>query len=120
MNRVINRFASTFQYVTPGAGAYDANGRWQAGTDPAPVDFKASIQPMSGRELMLLPEGERTHDRIRIYTDVKLTVAIPAQNQKGTRVSYDGRDWEVQSAFQWDLNDYPYYKYLAQLVEADS
>lgn len=118
MNSVIEYFASTYTYTRPTAGSY-VDGRWVEAAPETAVEFRASIQPTSGRELMLLPEGQRAKDNVTIYTETELQVAKPEQSIKGDRVTYAGRTWEVQKAYAWNLNDYPHFKFLAQLVEPD-
>ena len=116
MNRVISRFASPYTYARPNPQGTTAAGGAAPMTWAAKAPFSASIQPLSGRELMILPEGERTRERIKIYSETVLQVADQVRGTKGDLVQYNNRNWEVQAMQRWDLNDFPFYKYLAQLT----
>jgi hypothetical protein len=118
MNRVIERFASTYTYQRRNPQVW-VKGRTSPATLQAAVSFRASIQPMNGRELLVLPEGERTREYIKLYTDTQLNMADPVTGAKGDLVSYKGRTWEVTQSNDWNLNDYAHFKFLAVVVEAD-
>ena len=53
---------------TPGAVT---NGRKSASSSST-FTIEASEQPLSGRDLRALPEGERTDDKIKLYTETEL------------------------------------------------
>lgn len=49
------------------AGSRGSDGRWVAGASTEST-IRMSVQPLSGRELQTLPEGERTADQVKGYT----------------------------------------------------
>lgn len=102
------------------AGTYD-KGRWVPGTSYTETEIIASIQPLSGRERELLPEGERTKEVVRVYTKYGLRQAIEKNNVKGDQVSYKGRLYEVKRVDTWDFDwdGMAHIKALATLVEDD-
>ncbi len=118
MNRVIERFASTYTYQRPGAQTI-VDGRTRTPTLGSPTDFRASIQPLNGRELLLLPEGERDREYIKIYTDLRLLMSNPATKTKGDLVNYKGVVWTVIQTNDWNLNDYAHFKFHAVSGEVD-
>lgn len=119
MNRIIERFASTYTYQRRAAQVLD-KGRTAPATLAAPVSFRASIQPLSGRDRLLLPEGDRDRDFIRIYTDTQLTMESQAARTLGDLVSYGGRTWQVTESNDWNLNDYAHFKFVAVALENDN
>ena len=119
-NRVIERFAKTYTYQRPSPGA-TVKGRWEAGALGEPVEFRASIQPLKGFEIMLLPEGQRGIESIKIYTETLLQCLDETQKLKGDWISYNGKVFEVQPKQDWtDVERYGFYRYYAFKVETDT
>jgi len=81
--------------------------------------FSASfaVQPLSSRELQLLPEGERIRGALKLYGSTALIVAAPEVNRLGDRFTYDGLLWEVTAWDKWASAD-GHYRYRATKVEA--
>jgi hypothetical protein len=64
----------------------------------APADILqivATIQQASERELLRLPEGDRTKDYIYVHTEFELRTADVQNGFLPDRVCYGGREWEV-------------------------
>lgn len=80
----------------------------------------AVIEPLRPREMMILPEGERTRKRVRVYTETKLQTADEAAQSMGDRVTYAGRDYEVQQCEVWNDGEDTFFKAIAVLVEQDT
>lgn len=118
MNRVIERFARTYTYQRRNPTTL-VKGRVAADDLQAPVSFRATIQPLSGRELLLLPEGQRVREYVKIYTDAALKMTDQPSKTKGDLVTYNGCQWEVTQANTWDPDNYAHSKFLAVIVEAD-
>lgn len=117
---LISRFGTTYTLRRYEAGEY-VKGRWVAGGTYTETSIIASIQPVTGKERELLPEGERTKEVIRIYTKYGLRQAIEQQNVKGDQISYKGRVYEVRMVETWDFdwNDMAHFKAIAVMVEDD-
>lgn len=82
------------------AGSYVA-GKWVDGTlIPSLVAF-ASIQPMTGKEMVRIPEGDRNRERKVAYSADLLKVAEPTSGTKADIVTVDGQDFEVESVEPW-------------------
>jgi hypothetical protein len=82
--------------VTRTAGAY-VNGIW---TDLAveTIRVRGSLQPMSGRDLDQLPEGERTAGQWKLYTETELRTSAtgPADTLQAR-----GRALKVMAEIPW-------------------
>ena len=103
---IVTRFA-------PGdyGGAVE-NGRFR----PGPSDtfkVRAMIQPMTGEQLLRLPEGERTRERIVIFTAEQLRTTRQSEVAMADRVAYRGEQFEVESVEAWA----GYYRCIGAKVE---
>lgn len=84
------------------AGSY-VSGRFVAGESTVYPDAAGNIQPMGGRELQQLPEGDREREPAKIYT------AFALENKDiVTRAS--GKQYEVQAVEDWTKFKQPHYK----------
>jgi len=101
-----------------GAG-YSANGVSVKGQQTT-FQIYAVIEPLRPKEMMILPEGERTRERVRVYTETKLQTADEAAQSMGDRVAYNGRDYEVQQCEVWNDGEDTFFKAIAVLVEQDT
>ena len=95
------------------AGTY-VNGRYVEGA-PAALTIVASVQPLSGEDLQELPEAERTSDAIEIFSVVELFATNLATNKLGDLVTYQGRDYRVTNAENWNSNG-SYWRSLATRI----
>lgn len=78
-------------------GSY-VNGRWVEGTDEYPVCIEANVQPkLTNTELMLLPEGDRTTNALKVYTTFPLRQRVEGSSPvDGDRFDWvDGFTYEV-------------------------
>jgi hypothetical protein len=72
----------------------------------------ASVQPLTGRQLQMLPEAFRTAARYKLYTESQLQVA--AEGRLADRVSVDGESFEVHELGVWTnhTTGVPHYRYV--------
>ena len=84
-----------------GAGSYGAGGRWSevAGTT---VAITASVQVLSAKEMLRLPEGQRETAARKLYTTTLLIASDVAAATRADRFTYAGETWEVLSVGDWD------------------
>lgn len=84
--------ALTYTVRRQASGAH-VDGVWTPGAETS-FTVEVSLQPMRGRELLSLPEGQRQQARWKGYTETELFV--------GDRIEYSGRDLVVVkvSAYQ--------------------
>lgn len=83
-------------------GAYDTRGRWSVAYG-APFDFVATVNPVPGKVLATLTEGERLGKQFRVLsTDVDLYPPDEATGYAGDEVYISGEWYEVR-----DRQPYP-------------
>ena len=61
-----------------------------------------NVQPLSTKELLALPEGERSTKRVKAFGDLQLTAADQYQGIPGDWLFYRGSWYKCVSAFPWD------------------
>ena len=69
---------------------------WAAGratATTADTTFSGSWQPLNGREIAMLPEGERASDRAKVYTATVLRTVDQHSDTEADLVSRDGSTW---------------------------
>lgn len=81
--------------VTRTSGSY-VEGVWTPAA-PSTFDIEGSLQPLNGRELLLLPEGERSKGSWKLYTEpeVELRVAEAGGAAEADTVAWEGRTLRV-------------------------
>jgi len=98
----------TITVTRKAVGSY-VNGRWVDGT-AADHSVSGNVQPLSGRELQQLPEGDRERQPLKIYTAFAL-----ANGDVVTRG--DGIEYEVQAVEDWTKFNQPHYKARLMRIE---
>lgn len=118
---LIDRFGATYSVRRRDPGSY-VDGNWVPAGSYTDFDIVASIQPIKGRELELLPMGQRTTEAVTIYTKSGLRPTIEKQDVKGDLVSYKGRQYEVHKVEEWEFSwdGLAHFKAIALLVEDDN
>ncbi len=86
-------FRKTFTAYRRAAGSY-VSGRWVAGSESS-FTVEGSMQPMKPNELLLLPEGIRTKDVKKFYTDVELQTANTKTQVVADQIDISGNRYEV-------------------------
>lgn len=92
-----NPFRNHYLTAKRKAGGAYSSGRWVEGTE-SDVAFRASVQPLSERELLALPEGRRTLETYKIFSDTQLNT-VGSQNPD--EVVLNGERFEVYSLGDW-------------------
>jgi hypothetical protein len=96
---VIDRFATGIYAVTrQELGAYDEDGRAIEG-GMTELSIRASVQPVTGQELKVLPEARHGEELRAVYTTSPLRTHGPAG--AADRLLIDGAVWEVIRAEEW-------------------
>jgi hypothetical protein len=90
-----------------------ADGRFiVAGTTDSTI--KASVQPLSGREMETVPEGERHKDWQKVYTEADLVTADQHGAGVGSRADQlvvGGIIYEVRQVWPWrGVSPIPHFK----------
>lgn len=116
LSSVIASLGSGTYTVTRGtAGSYGTSGANEGVYVPGSTStfsIRAAVQPVSGRDLLRLPEGLRTSELIAIWTATALQTASP-QGAPADRIAYNGTNYEVQQVEYWAENG-GYYKVIAK------
>jgi hypothetical protein len=85
-------------------------GRPSAAGTTSSVAIVASVQPLSSKELQLMPEGMRARGMRKVFTKTQLQL-LPMPD----RFDYGGSTWEIIDERDWlDIGNY--YRYLAVKV----
>ena len=71
-----------------------------------------TVQPLSQKELMRLPEGERSQGRVKVWAAQRLVTAEASECQMADRFEYRCVEYQIDKENDWkDLGGY--YKYEA-------
>ena len=93
-----------------------SGGTWVKGVykpnAPVPVVMKANIQPvLKSTETMLMPEGDRSKEMVKVYTTsalIQRTEGItPTQ---GDTFVFDGKTWEVMKVISYKMGILDHWK----------
>jgi len=96
-------------------GSY-VGGVWVAGA-VSTVPIMATIQPVSDQDLKALPEGTRSSDVVKIYTETLLyTVEDKGVNQQPDRITWFGAVYEITSKSVRQMDIISHYRYMATKV----
>lgn len=95
----IARFGRSFTVTRYATGTY-TSGTFVAG---ATSTFSAviSAQPLTGKDLLNLPEAQRTRNYLKGYSATELFTAQQSSSEKADIVTIDGVDYEVQTVEYW-------------------
>lgn len=93
------------------AGAY-VNGAFVPGATTTLVVL-GSVQPLNGRELENLPEGQRVKESIKIYTATELKTVDEVNQIKADVVIDGGKRYEVQTVDRHSMSLGSHFKVTA-------
>lgn len=81
---------------------------------PTTSTVQGSIQPVTGRDLEQMPEGELRTGRWKLYTQSALQLTDPTVPQSTTEVSVEGRWLRAVALSRWTLPGslLNHYKYI--------
>jgi hypothetical protein len=88
------------------------NGYWQEGAGEL-FQIKASVQPMRGTEMEMLPEGRRQSQAVKLYTNTQLQTV---DDSNPDTLQAFGSSYEVLSVEPWQSNVLSHYKVTAVRV----
>ena len=94
-------------------GGDRTNGKWVNGST-TPLEIKASVQPLSAKEMQALPEGRRaTGQAYRLYTNDILRTVLDSSNEQPDQVTIYSAQYEIFSSQVWANNIINHNKYIA-------
>ena len=85
---------------------------------PDVVEIQAIVQPASPRDLLRLPENDRTRELVIVFTKEPLEVASPTTGKAGDVVRYGGRLYEVIRREDWEVQS-GHFRCYASKLEGD-
>jgi type 1 glutamine amidotransferase len=91
------------------------SGRWVAGASTAET-IRASVQPAGPRDLLHLPEGDRTKAAVKIYTDGDLSEGNEALQTLPQLLTWNSEQWQIQKVWRHALG-IGHHKGLAMRLE---
>lgn len=97
--------------VTRTVGGSFVKGVWQKGT-PTTLHIKANVQPLlKGADLLILPEGDRTKELIKVYTTSPLLQRKEGSTpNEGDLIAWDGKVYEVLKVIAYKMGLLDHYK----------
>ena len=104
-------FRQSYPVLTETPGGY-VNGLFTPGSR-ALSTVLASIQPVTGEDMITAPEGRRIQDMVKIYTATPLTQSEEATGQQPDIVVWQGYGYEVTSIDVRQAGVIPHYKIIA-------
>lgn len=110
---LISEFGQAYQVTRYAQGAY-VNGVYIPGAKST-FDVVLSLQPVTGKELLNLPEGQRGRTFMKGYSPVALFTVEQSPSAKADLVSFMGRIFEVQQSEVW-VGDFDHWKILVAEV----
>lgn len=96
---MINRFASELTVTRETPGTY-VNGYYR-NVSTQTFTIMATVEPLDGNDLLMLSEGERSKEAIRIYTPSELFTVDTARMRNADFVTYRGKKFQVHSVKTW-------------------
>lgn len=92
------------------AGTYSTiTGKWvEGGTNDFTIS--ASVQPLRGKEVELLPEARRESQSYKLYTDIQLLTVDTSNSKNPDRVQINGTWHEVLIVEDWQNDLINHYK----------
>lgn len=96
---LINRFKKDVVTVKRKAAGSYIEGVFTDGEETE-IEITGSIQPLNGKELLVLSEGNRVKDTIKIYTDSELRTD-KSSTCVADLIEYNNKIWQVMNVFDY-------------------
>ena len=106
----MSSFRQTLTVKRRSVGAYNNAGFYEVQSSNTTLTITASIQPITGSDLVLLPENRREEELLKLYTDTPLIGVEKGNPRNCDIITIDGYDYEVVKVFPWKNNVIPHYK----------
>jgi len=97
----MSSFRRPFTVRRAAAGAYNDAGFFEVSAEPSTFTIQASLQPITGSEIKLLPEDRREEELCKIYTDTALIGSLKGNTGNCDIVEINGSDYEVVKTLPW-------------------
>ena len=117
MSGEFNVFRKLITIKRQQGGAY-INGDYVKGSD-VDINILASQQPLTPNELQQLPEGRRTNQSFKFYTDIKLRTVNdenPENHENPDKAYIDNEPFEVTGVYPYQSGIINHYKVILTKV----
>lgn len=109
----IGMFATPVDIIREKEGSYNSKGRYVPGATTETCFANISIQPLSARERLQLPEAIRTKELVLVYSKDELRTDRPGDGLKADRFVYKGNTYVVNTVEDWSDHG-GFYKVIAE------
>jgi len=82
--------------------------------------IQATVQPLTPREALLLPEGERLRQNLKVYSATELKPSDNNGELPADTIEYRGENYKVISVERRDQTDIPHFKHIVQKIDANA
>ena len=113
VSQALLRWLEPLTIIRKSAGDY-VDGKWVSGGD-ADVPIKAVIQNANPDDLILLPEGTRTTEAVKIHTTSKVNTVSEAGETDADQFNYNGFRYRIYDVFARKIGNY--YKAVAIRIQ---
>lgn len=99
-------------------GGSRVKGVWKE-NPPQIIEVWGSVQPfLKSSDLLMLPEGDRTKETIKLYTASEILEGREGTNARSPDIIlWNGEEWEVKKAVPYQMGVLDHYEVLAQRKE---
>ena len=93
-------FSGNYTITRSKSGTFD-RGRYVPGPKET-IQVKGSLQPIGGRDIKMLEEGERIRDHYTFYSDAAISVIDTTTQAEADVVTINGETYRVVSVEEWE------------------
>lgn len=114
IGEIISEFSVPITVRRTNVATTYVNGLAQVTTNVDTFDLEqgVSVQPLTGKQREVVPEGFRDRNLIKLYTQTELRGIDVAGKVRADRITYSDEDYVVYSIENWDPNGC-YWKVIA-------
>ena len=110
VSRALLRWLEPLNIIRKDVGSY-VDGEWVDADEAEPVVIQAVIQNANPDDLILLPEGTRTTEAVKIHTTSKVNTVSEAGETDADQFDYNGSRYRIYDVFGRKIGNY--YKAVA-------
>jgi len=104
VSRALTRWLEPVNITRVGIGSY-VDGEWVDGP-PTVIPIKAVVQNAQPDDLILLPEGTRSTEAVKIHTTTKINTISEVGETKADTFTYDGDTYKIYDVFKRRIGNY--------------
>ena len=104
VSAALRRWLEPLTIIRNGAGSY-VDGSWVNGAD-SNVNIKAVVQNANPDDLVLLPEGTRSTEAMKIHTTSKVFTVSEVGETDADQFDYDGSRYRIYDVFNRRIGNY--------------